>query len=104
MQTNKTNNIIFLRNVDSNFIEEAIVILKDGIKINNEYINNLESKNINKEIDILKEAEFIINHKIKQANYNYEMFKVNKLERKIKKLKIISTILAIIGFLAIIVR
>lgn len=34
MQTNKTNNIIFLKDVESNIIDEAIVILKDNIKLN----------------------------------------------------------------------
>lgn len=104
MQTNKTNNIIFLKNMESNFIEEAIVILKDGIKINDEDINNLENKKTNKNINILKEAEFIVNSKIEYANYKYEKFKTDKLEKKIKQLKIISTISTIIGFLAIIVR
>lgn len=102
MQTNKTNNIIFLRNIESNFIEEAIVILKDGIEINNE--ESEKKEDMNKKINILKEAEFIINHKINQENYKYEKNKSNKLEKKIKKLKIINIITIIICMLAIIVR
>ena len=49
MQVNKTNNIVFLKNVESNLIEEAVVILKNGVTLNNnlkEKTNKKEEKNI----------------------------------------------------------
>ena len=52
MQTNKANNVIFLKNTESNIIEEAFLILKENVKIN-DFKDNKE----NKKIDVLKEAE-----------------------------------------------
>lgn len=96
MQVNKTNNIVFLKNVESNLIEEAVVILKNGVTLNNnlkEKTNKKEEKNIN----ILKEAELIINQKIKENDIKFEKYKVNKLEKKIKILKFINSILILLG-------
>ena len=96
MQVNKTNNIVFLKNVESNLIEEAVVILKNGVTLNNnlkEKINKKEEKNIN----ILKEAELIVNQKIKENDIKFEKYKVNKLEKKIKILKFINSILILLG-------
>ena len=104
MQMNKTNNIIFLKKIESNFIQEAIIILKYGIKIDDKEINNQDEKNFDKKTNILKEAEFIINSKLENVGNKYDKFKIDKLENKIKKLKIMFTISTIIGMLAIIVR
>ncbi len=96
MQVNKTNNIVFLKNVESNLIEEAVVILKNGVTLNNnlkEKTNKKEEKNIN----ILKEAELIVNQKIKENDIKFEKYKVNKLEKKIKILKFINSILILLG-------
>ncbi len=91
MQTNKTNNIIFLKDVESNIIDEAIVILKDNIKLNDlkEEKNNI----INKDINILKEAEIFINQKINMENIKLEKYKTSKMQKKIKKLKILNIVL-----------
>ena len=96
MQVNKTNNIVFLKNVESNLIEEAVVILKNGVTLNNnlkEKTNKKEEKNIN----ILKEAELIVNQKIKENDIKFQKYKVNKLEKKIKILKFINSILILLG-------
>ena len=96
MQVNKTNNIVFLKNVESNLIEEDVVILKNGVTLNNnlkEKTNKKEEKNIN----ILKEAELIVNQKIKENDIKFEKYKVNKLEKKIKILKFINSILILLG-------
>ena len=96
MQVNKTNNIVFLKNVESNLIEEAVVILKNGVTLNNnlkEKTNKKEEKNIN----ILKEAELIVNQKIKENDIKFEKYKMNKLKKKIKILKFINSILILLG-------
>lgn len=98
MQVNKTNNIVFLKNVESNIIDEAIVILKDNIEIDK--LKEKEEKNENKKINILKEAEVIINHKLTEQNVKFEKYKVKKLEKKNRILKVINTLL-IIGTLAV---
>ena len=97
MQKNKTNNIVFLKNIESNIIEEAIVILRKNIKL-----ENIENSDMNKNIDILKEAELIINQRISSENYKFEKYKFNKLENKFKKIKIINIILTIALVLLII--
>ena len=96
MKVNKNNNIVLLKNVESNLIEEAVVILKNGVTLNNnlkEKTNKKEEKNIN----ILKEAELIVNQKIKENDIKFEKYKVNKLEKKIKILKFINSILILLG-------
>ncbi len=97
MQKNKTNNIVFLKDIESNIIEEAIVILRKNIKL-----ENIEKSDMNENIDILKEAELIINQRISLENYEFEKYKVNKLESKFKKMKIINIILSIALVLLII--
>ena len=89
MQINKTNNVIFLREFESNLISEAFVVLKENVKISN-IPNAFSSKN--EKINILKEAELLINQRLNQNNLEYERFKVNKLEQKMKFLKIINII------------
>ena len=89
-------NMIVLRDLPSNLIEEAVVILKNGVTLNNnlkEKTNKKEEKNIN----ILKEAELIVNQKIKENDIKFEKYKVNKLEKKIKILKFINSILILLG-------
>lgn len=102
MQKNKTNDVIFLRNLESNLIEEAIVILKENIKLDsNENEKNGKKLTSN---NILKEAEILINQKVNQSNFKYEKFKVTKLEKKVRRLKIINIIAVVAGILAIVVR
>lgn len=98
MQINKLNNIIFIKEPESNIIDEAFVILKDNIKINDFSFNNINPFKLEK-IDIQKEAENIINKEIEEKNIEYEKFKLKKLEKKNKRLKvfnILTIILAII--------
>ena len=96
MQVNKTNNIVFLKNVESNLIEEAVVILKNGVTLNNN-LKKKKKKKKKKKIKILKEAELIVNQKIKENDIKFEKYKVNKLEKKIKILKFINSILILLG-------
>ena len=93
MQLNKLNNIIFLKDVQSNNIEEAFIVLKDGVKIH--HIKNEKEKSKDSNMNILKEAELIINEKIDKSNIDYEKFKIKELEKKIKISKIINIILGI---------
>jgi len=100
MQVNKTNNVIFLKNVESNIIDEAIVILKENIKMDKFKLD--DEKNESKKVNILKEAEMIVNHNLKQQDVNFEKYKVEKLKKKNRNLKIIN-ILLIISALAILI-
>ena len=83
MQINKTDNVIFLKDVESNIIDEAFSVLKKNVKFSeneNKYINKLK-------IDALKEAEMIINERLEKDKNSYEKFKILKLNRKVKLLK-----------------
>ena len=94
MQINKTDNIYFFKNVESNIIDEAIVILKKNVKFN-------DIKEENKtNIDVLKEAELIVNEKIKKSNLEFEKYKIKKLEKIIKILMIIN-ITTLISFIVL---
>ena len=97
MQINKLNNIIFLKDVESNIIEEAFIILKNNVNINNfEENNKIQDKN---QIDILKEAELLINTKIDENNIKYEKYKMRILEKIYKRVRNINCLLVICSFL-----
>lgn len=100
MQENKLNNIIFLKDVESNIIEEAIIIFKDGVCLKQiDDKNSSESKL--QEINILKEAEMLINKEIEKNNIEYDKFIIRKLKKKLKFLKVTSTLLVFICMLLI---
>lgn len=95
MQLNKLDNVIFLKNVESNIIEEAIIVLKENIKIkdfDNKY------KNLNEKINVLKETEMLINNELQINDLNFEKYKLEKLNKKYKFLKIINIFLIIVVF------
>ena len=102
MQVNKTDNVIFLKDLESNIIQEAFVILKDNIKFEKCEKEENFSKNEGKKINILKEAEILINQEISNNNLKYEKYKISKLERKIKILKILN-IMFVIAFISCII-
>ena len=109
MQANSVKNIVILKNLPSNIVEEAIVILKS-----NKYSKKLQikEKNNNKELEqkegnskeyIVKEAEALLSTYISKIDNNKMIDKPNKtLKEKYKKLKkysIIVTILFTISFI-----
>ena len=100
MQINKLNNIIFIKQPESNIIDEAFVILKDNVKINDFSFNNINTFKLDK-IDVQKEAETIINKEIHEKNIEYEKFKFKKLEKKNKRLKLINILTIILAIIII---
>ena len=109
MQTNSIKNIVVLKNLPSNIVEEAIIILKS-----NKYAKKLQmiEKNTNKELEakeenskdyIVKEAEVILSSYINKIEKNKFIERPSKsLKEKYKKLKkysIIITILFAISFI-----
>ena len=68
MQISKTNNVIFLRDVESNIIQEAFVILKDNVKFEIQEKNKSNSKKPKNEDYILREAESLINNEMNYSN------------------------------------
>lgn len=103
MQINKTNNIIFLKNAESNIIDEALVVLKKNVHINE--CNSEENKKGQfEEKNILKEAEILVNEKIAESNLYYEKYIMEKLKKKNKFLKIVNILLIITSLISIIIK
>lgn len=105
MQINKMKNIIVLKGMSSNVIEEAIVILKPNIKLKqSEYINskkqNVQEKNKRKVI--VREAEEVIKNYIEKIQIKNKVIEEKKLKSKYKFLKVINIILFIITVFCII--
>lgn len=100
MQLNKLNNIIFIKRPESNIIEEAFIILKDNVKINDFSCNNINTFKLD-QIDIQKEAENIINREIQEQTIEYEKFKFKKLEKKNRRLVLINFLTIILAIIFI---
>ena len=85
MQKSKLNNVIVLKDMPSNIVEEAIVVLQ-------------KKKQDNKNNAILKEAEYVIDNCIKQLQIKSEKLENFKIEKRYKLLKKVTTILTILNF------
>ena len=109
MNKSHLKNIVVLKNLPSNIVEEAIVILKANKKIKkyetieqNKIRTGSGSKDEEKQY-ILKEAEMLINNYISkiEGNKNKEI-KLKKEKEKQKKIKIYAVTITIICILQII--
>ncbi len=111
---NKENmkNMVVLRDLPSNIVEEAIVILKPNVKVKTLNIAEKENKNFKKNNQqnskkyIINEAQMVISNYLstieKQKKKTYDANK--KIENKYKRTKIICTCLAIALLLSMIIR
>lgn len=98
MQINKMKNMIVIENFASNVVEEAFVILKPNIKIEE---NKVETTKVE---TILKEAENIVTNYIDELqNKNKKSILEKSLERKCKILKGWNIFLIIFSILSIII-
>lgn len=105
MNKSDLKNIVFLKDVSSNIVDEAIIILKPNVKIKECIIDGVgkeEDKKIqNKNTNyILNEAQMVISNyiaKIKNEDKNIS----RKYERKFKNMKLINVglILMVIGLI-----
>lgn len=105
---NKENmkNMVILKDLPSNIVEEAIVVLKPNINLKKlSFINNKKDKNNeNSGNYIINEAQMIVRDYIskieKQKKIEYAINK--KIEKKYKIVKIISIFLGILFLLSLI--
>jgi len=101
MNLNQMKNIIILKDLPSNLIDEAFVILKNNKKIKSlERIENKKSNGIEKEKSeeyIVKEAEMVISNYLSNLENEKQIrsYSVKRIENKYKRLKAISIILGI---------
>lgn len=115
MNTENMKNMVVLKNLPSNIVEEAIVILKPNIKIKsidlaeNRTTRNKKTKNENNDNSkkyIINEAEMVISNYIsKIEKEKKDVLKVNrKMENKYKRLKAVSIFLGILLFVNFLIR
>lgn len=103
METSKMKNMVVLKNLPSNMIEEAIVIFKENSKIKaKDVINksNQLSQIQGKSKDIIfKEAEMLVNDYVKrvESSKNKKIFDKKINDKFLKKYSIVITVLFIIS-------
>lgn len=106
MQDGQMKNMVVLKNLPSNIIEEAIIILKANKKVKKvEYSKKNEFKNKllgQEDSYIVKEAEMIIENYLTQIEEQRKP-RVTQLEKKYNRLKYVSFALAFVALVEFIV-
>lgn len=112
METSKMKNMVVLKNLPSNIIEEAIIILKAGKKAKKlQKIEKNKKTTGEEKVEkdngyIIKEAEMIVNNYITHTESNIKKDYLNKNIKmkynKIKKYAIAITIMATLEGIALI--
>lgn len=110
MEASKLKNMVVLKNLPSNIVDEAIIVLKSNKKvkklqkIENKRIKTEESIKKDKEY-ILKEAEMLVNSYVSKVENNKKTI-INKESKqkynKLKKYSIAITVMCIIQSIIII--
>ena len=115
MKESNLKNMVILKNLPSNLVEEAIVILKSSKKVKKyERIENKNNCNQNAEIKkekdyILKEAEMLIQEYISKLEKETEQktiktIKDSKKYKRLKRYAYISSFIMIIQALTLIIK
>ena len=112
MEASKLKNMVVLKNLPSNIVDEAIVVLKTNKKVKKlqkieQNKNSINSENERKDKEyILKEAEMLVNSYISKIENNEKQKKFNKDEKakynKLKKYAIAITIMSILQAIIIV--
>ena len=110
MNSNQLKNIIVLKDLPSNLIEEAFIILKNNKKTKSlktiDKNTNLEKTNAKKDEFIVKEAEMIISSYLSkiEKERQFKSYSVRQIESKYKRLKFITIALGSLFFLNILLK
>lgn len=109
MDKNNLKNIVVLKNLPSNIVDEAIVILKPNQKIkrieiiDNKSNNKQLSSDSKKNIHVINEAELLVSSYIskiekkdKETNYNDAL---NNKYKRLKKYSLFTSLLLILSIL-----
>lgn len=108
METSDMKNIVVLRNLPSNIIDEAIVILKSNKKVKQlEYVEKPTSssydESVNKKDYVVKEAEAVISNYISTLENNKNKVNTNiTIQKKYKKIRLYSIVVSILLLFAFI--
>ncbi len=103
MDIGNMKNIVVLKNLPSNLVEEAIVVLKKNQKIKkSKYVPDKgDSKREKTEDYIVKEAEMLISNYISELEEEEKPFQ-SKFKKKYKKLRIITCGLAVVSWIELV--
>lgn len=114
MDTENMKNMVVLKNLPSNIVDEAIVILKPNVKLKNlDLAENKKDKNKiknqgqqNPKKYIINEAEMIVSNYLSKLEIDKKnIAKVNKkIENKYKRVRAISIILGVLFFASCFIR
>ncbi len=108
MEENNMKNIVVLKDLPSNLIEEAIVILKENVKIQN--IDKKKEKvalgaKANSKNYVIKEAESVVASYISSIEKPKQLeITNNKIKKKYKNLQKLTAFFAVIAILGIVVN
>lgn len=115
MEASKMKNMVVLKNLPSNLVEEAIVILKSGKKVkklekiekNKRTENNNTTERMNQDY-VLKEAEMLVANYItsleKQENKTIKITNTNKKYKRLKQYAYISSFIIFIQALMLLAK
>lgn len=98
MVNNKLKNIIVLKGMASNVVQEAIVVLKPNIDLEKPRTYNKEKEFVgknSKKKSVVLEAEYVINNYIKEIENTGTKRRKRNLEKRYKISKIFNVILAV---------
>lgn len=98
MQLSKMKNIIVLKGMASNVVDEAIVVLKPHVKIKQSEYNRKGKQNLqdkNKKMIVMKEAESTINTYVKKLQKETKKSETQVLKMKYKFLQICNAVLVL---------
>ena len=115
MEQSKMKNMVVLKNLPSNIVEEAFVVLKNNKKakklekVEKIQNNNFTTSNKNKNDYVLKEAEMLISNylnRIEEKKQNIDIFNrsKNKKYRRLKNYAYISSCIILIQTMMLIIR
>ncbi len=101
MNSNQLKNIIILKNLPSNIIDEAFIVLKDNKKM--KLLERIEKKSQGQEESnqheeyIVKEAEMVISNYLSglEKEKQIRSYSLKNMENKYKRLRAITIVLSI---------
>lgn len=109
MNTNQMKNMIVLKNLPSNIVEEAIIILKNNKRIKSlDRVEKQTSNSMEKQSSgeyIVKEAEIVIGNYLSKIEKEKQLksYSVRQIENRYKRMKILSIVLGMIVVVNVII-
>ena len=109
MDIQNMKNMVILKNLPSNLVEEAFIVLKDNVNVHKEQLANSKisinnKKNMQSKDYVIKEAEMIIKEYVSKVENkkNKTTKEKTELQEKCKKLKYSTIFFAMFSILSII--